>query len=59
LSKIANTEKRVEYREKIKRIKADIARVVEERDQLLASVNDILYYTNVLLYGKVSVPKLL
>ena len=46
LSKIANTEKRVEYREKIKRIKADIARVVEERDQLLASVNDKLFKSN-------------
>lgn len=46
LSKIANTEKRVEYRGEIKRIKADIERVIEERDQLLASVNDKLFKSN-------------
>lgn len=46
LSQVANTEKRVEYREKIKKIGSDIKRLVNERDRLLSSVNDNLFKQN-------------
>ena len=46
VSQVANTEKRVEYREKIKKIGSDIKRLVNERDRLLSSVNDNLFKQN-------------